>query len=155
MSTDFLRFALEIAAPPPPGSPYSVPLPGTEEPDRSPIYRHWRFKDKELLETIDPKVGGRPSLYCIESANGCLKVHTCHDIFESTGDVYHMNSTVPVLTIYSRPPTERELPRVAAMGSRQERIRSLSMARLWNSSKEEGKSRCRPSRDSQKSWRDS
>lgn len=45
----------EVRVPPPLGSPYSVPLSGTEEQDRSPIYRHWRFKERELLETLDPK----------------------------------------------------------------------------------------------------
>ncbi|KAI0422399.1 AMP-binding enzyme [Xylaria grammica] len=45
----------EIAVPPPPGSPYAVPVPGTEREGRTPIYRHWRFQDKPLLATYDPE----------------------------------------------------------------------------------------------------
>ncbi|CAJ2511525.1 Uu.00g071500.m01.CDS01 [Anthostomella pinea] len=44
----------QISAPPPPGSPYAVPVPGTALEDRSPIYRHWRFADKPLLSTYVP-----------------------------------------------------------------------------------------------------
>ncbi|KAA6409794.1 MAG: AMP-binding enzyme [Lasallia pustulata] len=47
--------AKEIAVPPPVGSPYSVPLPGSEQEGRSKVYRHWRFPD-ELLKTLDPMV---------------------------------------------------------------------------------------------------
>lgn len=45
----------EIAIPPPPGSPYAVPVPGTEREGRTPIYRHWKFQDKPLLATYDPE----------------------------------------------------------------------------------------------------
>ncbi|KAH0550957.1 hypothetical protein GP486_007678, partial [Trichoglossum hirsutum] len=44
----------EIYAPPPPGSPYSVPLPGSEKEGRSKVYRHWKFTDA-LLSTLDPE----------------------------------------------------------------------------------------------------
>lgn len=44
----------DIAAPPPPGSPYAVPIPGTEREGRTPIYRHWRFQDN-LLATYSPE----------------------------------------------------------------------------------------------------
>jgi long-chain acyl-CoA synthetase len=43
-----------MATPPPPGTPYAGPIPGTELENRSPIYRHWRFLDQPLLETFDP-----------------------------------------------------------------------------------------------------
>lgn len=43
-----------IAQPPPPGSPYGVPVPGSERPNRSAIYRHWRFRDGPLA-TFDPE----------------------------------------------------------------------------------------------------
>lgn len=46
----------EIAKPPPPGSPYAVPVPGTEREGRTPIYRHWKFQDKPLLGTLDPEI---------------------------------------------------------------------------------------------------
>ena len=64
------EFAAQVRTPPPFGSPYSVPLSGTEERDRTPIYRHWRFKERELLETLDPKA--RPERYGIpDIANAC------------------------------------------------------------------------------------
>lgn len=43
--------------PPPAGSPYSLPIPGSETENRSPIYRHWRLINKPLLRTLDPKIG--------------------------------------------------------------------------------------------------
>lgn len=49
-------YAKELGLPPPAGSPHSVPIPGTERPGRSPIYRHWRFTDKPLLTCLDPEV---------------------------------------------------------------------------------------------------
>lgn len=50
-----LTKAAELYNPPPPGSPYSVPLQGSDTPGRSQVYRHWRFTEK-LLETLDPAV---------------------------------------------------------------------------------------------------
>lgn len=47
--------AKEIAAPPPVGSPYSIPVPNSEQPGRSAVYRHWRFQDA-LLQTLDPNI---------------------------------------------------------------------------------------------------
>lgn len=52
----FSERAKEYNAPPPVGSPYSVPLPNSEKPGRSAVYRHWRFQH-EFLETLDPEVG--------------------------------------------------------------------------------------------------
>ena len=51
-----LQRAGELAAPPPKGQPYSVPLPGSQREGRSAVYRHWRFADKPLLEVLDPAV---------------------------------------------------------------------------------------------------
>ncbi len=45
----------QISASPPHGSPYSVTLPNTEQPGRTAIYRHWRFRDG-LLKSLDPNV---------------------------------------------------------------------------------------------------
>jgi long-chain acyl-CoA synthetase len=45
----------ELSVPPPPGMPYSVPLPGSEIEGRSKVYRHWRFTDA-MLKTLDPAV---------------------------------------------------------------------------------------------------
>ncbi len=53
----FLERAKELHAPPPVGSPYSVPIPNSEQPGRSAVYRHWRCQD-ELVERLDPEVGG-------------------------------------------------------------------------------------------------
>lgn len=58
-----LQNAEAFLKPPPKGQPYSVALPGTEKPNRTPVYRHWLCKDG-LLETLDPNV------------------RTAHDIFE-------------------------------------------------------------------------
>lgn len=49
-------YARALHAPPPPGSPYSLPIPNSEREGRTPVYRHWRFVDKPLLQTIDPDV---------------------------------------------------------------------------------------------------
>lgn len=43
-----------LATPPPPGSSYALPIPGTEREGRTPIYRHWRFQKGPLLERFDP-----------------------------------------------------------------------------------------------------
>ncbi|KAE8449721.1 hypothetical protein EG329_007496 [Mollisiaceae sp. DMI_Dod_QoI] len=51
---DALVKALRV--PPPPGSPYSLPIPGSEKEGRTAVYRHWRFIDSPLLATLDPKV---------------------------------------------------------------------------------------------------
>ena len=52
----YLELARDYRNPPPAGGPYSVTVPGTEQPGRSAIYRHWRFRDG-LLKTLDPNVG--------------------------------------------------------------------------------------------------
>jgi long-chain acyl-CoA synthetase len=60
-----LQKAIEYRAPPPKGNAYSLPLASSTLPDRTPIYRHWRFVDG-LLTTLDPAV------------------QTVHDAFEQT-----------------------------------------------------------------------
>ncbi|KKK19122.1 hypothetical protein P175DRAFT_0501604 [Aspergillus ochraceoroseus IBT 24754] len=62
--THFVR-AAELRQEPPKGTPYSVAIPGSEQPGRSPVYRTWNAQ-KELVKTLDPKVT------------------TAHDMFEST-----------------------------------------------------------------------
>ena len=54
----FLERAQQIALPPPAGSPYGVPVPNSEQSDRSAVYRHWRFQN-ELLKSMDPNVCGK------------------------------------------------------------------------------------------------
>jgi long-chain acyl-CoA synthetase len=51
-----LQRATEYGQPPPKGQPYSVPIPGSQAEGRGPVYRHWRFRDAPLLETLDPAV---------------------------------------------------------------------------------------------------
>ncbi|KAK4121782.1 acetyl-CoA synthetase-like protein [Parathielavia appendiculata] len=51
---DTQAYIATLATPPPPGAPYALPIPGTERPNRTPIYRHWRFQNGPLLETFDP-----------------------------------------------------------------------------------------------------
>jgi len=62
--TDERAFAQLLSVAPPPGTPYASPVPGTEREGRSPIYRHWRFLNRPLLETFNPKL------------------QTVHDLFE-------------------------------------------------------------------------
>ena len=52
----YLELAKDYHSPPPAGGPYSVTVPGTEQPGRSATYRHWRFRDG-LLKSLDPNVG--------------------------------------------------------------------------------------------------
>ncbi|KAL8952710.1 MAG: hypothetical protein Q9222_001409 [Ikaeria aurantiellina] len=70
----FLERAAQVAAPPPPGSPYSIALPGSNQPGRSAVYRHWRFQD-DLLKTLDPDV------------------HTAHQAFEAAA-ARHPNNRI-------------------------------------------------------------
>lgn len=66
MASPALQEANKLMAPPPPGAPYSVPLPGSEKSGRSAVYRHWRRKDVGLVHTLDPEV------------------RSAHDMFEQT-----------------------------------------------------------------------
>lgn len=63
---DTAAYIKELANPPPPGSPYGVPVPGSEKEGRSAVYRHWRFRDGPLLSTFDPAL------------------QTVHDLFEDS-----------------------------------------------------------------------
>lgn len=56
----------DLRAPPPPGSPYALPVPGSERENRTPAYRHFRFLDRPLLETFHPSM------------------QTFHDLFENS-----------------------------------------------------------------------
>ncbi|KAJ9141897.1 Long chain acyl-CoA synthetase 7, peroxisomal [Pleurostoma richardsiae] len=60
------EFGTRMSPPPPPGTPYAVPIPGSEREGRSPVYRHWRVKDAPLIERFSPEL------------------ETLHDLFEAT-----------------------------------------------------------------------
>ncbi|KAI1447449.1 acetyl-CoA synthetase-like protein [Annulohypoxylon stygium] len=51
-----LAYIKELSKPPPPGSAYAVPVPGTEREGRTPVYRHFKYVDKPLLETYNPEL---------------------------------------------------------------------------------------------------
>lgn len=73
-----LQRAHECAVPPPKGQPYGVPLPGSQVQGRSAVYRHWRFADKPLLDTLDPAI------------------RTAHDGFEAAGTCHgHHTTSLP------------------------------------------------------------
>lgn len=75
MAVSVLEEGKKIYPPPPPGVSYSAIVPGSEQEGRSPVHRHWRFKDG-LLYTLDPSVSSTHDMF--ESAakrvpnNKCL-----------------------------------------------------------------------------------
>ncbi|KAJ5263692.1 hypothetical protein N7478_011297 [Penicillium angulare] len=62
-----LAKADDLKKAPPKGQAWSVPIPGTEQPGRSRVYRAWNAQ-KQMITTLDPQV------------------QTAHDIFESTAN---------------------------------------------------------------------
>ncbi|KAI7283964.1 acetyl-CoA synthetase-like protein [Hortaea werneckii] len=58
--------AARLTPGPPPGAPYSVAVPGSEKPGRTPVYRHWRRRDEGPVTTLDPSIA------------------TVHDFFEQS-----------------------------------------------------------------------
>ncbi|EFW98509.1 long-chain-fatty-acid-ligase 1 [Grosmannia clavigera kw1407] len=63
---DALAYMSKLSSPPEPGAPFAVTIPGSETPNRTAVYRNFRFRDSPLLETLDPTV------------------RTLHDAFESS-----------------------------------------------------------------------
>lgn len=59
----------KTTASPPPGSPYGLPIPGSEREGRSAVYRNWAFRDGPILTGLEPH---------------CL---TFHDLFEEAWQV--------------------------------------------------------------------
>lgn len=57
---------MQWAKPPPHGSPYAVPIAGSEKAGRSAVYRHWRIKDGPLKQQMVPNV--RTSFEAFEDA---------------------------------------------------------------------------------------
>ncbi|KAK5997831.1 Acyl-CoA ligase [Cladobotryum mycophilum] len=60
---DISAYIQDLATPPPAGSPQAVPIPGTERPNRTAIYRHHRFRDGPLLSTYDPEIQSTNDLF--------------------------------------------------------------------------------------------
>lgn len=57
---DVEAFLDSIRQPPPPGSPYGLPVPGTETSNRTAAYRQFHFVDRPLLSTLNPQL---PTIY--------------------------------------------------------------------------------------------
>ncbi|KAH8820477.1 hypothetical protein F5884DRAFT_50589 [Xylogone sp. PMI_703] len=45
-----------LRTPPPPGSPYSLPIPNSAREGKTAVYRHWQFVDKPLLQSANPAI---------------------------------------------------------------------------------------------------
>ena len=65
----YLVQAKEYHALPPNGSPYALPLPNSEKPGRTAVYRHWRAQDN-LLKTLDPEITTAHHMF-EDAANRC------------------------------------------------------------------------------------
>ncbi|KAK6583680.1 hypothetical protein PZA11_003410 [Diplocarpon coronariae] len=57
LSQDSDALVKALRVPPPPGTPYSLPIPGSQVEGRTAVYRHWRFVDGPLLASLDPSAG--------------------------------------------------------------------------------------------------
>lgn len=90
---DVDAFVKQLQKVPPPGSPYGLPVPGTERPNRTAAYRHWQFVDKPLCARHNPDLTTLHELFEHVSAkkpNGQLlgwrpwnpKTHTWEERFE-------------------------------------------------------------------------
>lgn len=80
----FLERAKQIYEPPSVGASYAVPLPDSELPGRSAVYRHWRFQNG-LLKSMDPNVGGGESGHLtprwrVDWPTSCLGFHGASNV---------------------------------------------------------------------------
>ncbi|KAK6441092.1 medium-chain fatty acid-CoA ligase faa2 [Oleoguttula sp. CCFEE 5521] len=65
--------ATKLMPAPPPGTPYSYPVPGSQQKGRSAVYRHWRRRDG-VVYSLDPAIS------------------TAHELFEQSAQLYgHKN----------------------------------------------------------------
>lgn len=53
---DPAAYRKRLATLPPAGSPYGLPIPGSERPGRTAVYRHHAVRDEPLLTTFDPEM---------------------------------------------------------------------------------------------------
>jgi hypothetical protein len=51
-----LAAAAKASMAPPAGSPHAIPLPGSQKPGYSAVYRHWKVGTGPLVASIDPQV---------------------------------------------------------------------------------------------------
>ncbi|KAG6002910.1 hypothetical protein E4U21_002521 [Claviceps maximensis] len=91
-SQDPAALQAELGAVPPPGSPYGVPVPGSERPGRSAVYRGWRFCDRDLLTTFDPQVRSIHDLFEASARKRpnkkCMGVRQWNTTTQTWGDSY-------------------------------------------------------------------
>ncbi|ODA82524.1 hypothetical protein RJ55_01031 [Drechmeria coniospora] len=82
----------QLGQPPPPGSPYGVPVPNSERAGRSAVYRHFRFRDRPLLTTFDPDVRSTHDLFeCAvrkRPGKNCLGARTWNPATKTWGDKF-------------------------------------------------------------------
>lgn len=87
---DPIAYAHSLTMPPPPNSPCSIPLSNSAREGRSSVYRHWRFQDRPLLQTLDPAVLTVQDLFEIsatKSANAkCLGSRVWDPVSKSYGN---------------------------------------------------------------------
>ena len=108
-----LARADELRQEPPKGSPYSVALPGTEEPGRSRIYRAYSAQE-ELVRTLDPQVRvGFSALCCLVLTYNLLGSHCARP-----------------LRVDCKSSTEKSLSGMAPVQSVNQDLRPLPVARL-------------------------
>ena len=43
----------KCSTPPPPGTPYGLPILGSERENRTPVYRNWAFRNGPLLDRLE------------------------------------------------------------------------------------------------------
>ncbi|WPH04243.1 acetyl-CoA synthetase-like protein [Acrodontium crateriforme] len=82
MSCLALDEAQKLIPGPPSGSPYSVPVPGSEKEGRSAVYRHWRRKDAGPVRTLDPSIQSMHDAFeqtAKRNANGKFLGHRPYD----------------------------------------------------------------------------
>ncbi|GAO17670.1 hypothetical protein UVI_02058570 [Ustilaginoidea virens] len=89
---DVAALQQELGAIPPPGSPYGVPVPGSERPGRSAVYRGWRFRDRELITTFDPAIRSLHDLFEASArrraSKRCMGARMWNPTTQTWGDKY-------------------------------------------------------------------
>ncbi|PHH59025.1 hypothetical protein CDD81_3938 [Ophiocordyceps australis] len=82
-----------LGTPPEPGRPAGLPVPGSERPGRSAVYRYFKFRDRPLLTTYDADVRSihdlfeasarkRPNKACLGTRNWNPATKTWNDKFD-------------------------------------------------------------------------